>query len=457
MEDNSQQQQNNQNAQDVVIPSLDLLSNMEDNPSQGTIVDNGLGQGQDNNQNQNQNQGQGTDNGQGQGQGNQNQQGSATPPVADELLAVLTNSSLSAEDTVFRNTLLDRFGATGVDSKGNLLNANNEIVLSYANLNNFIDTGNVLTDEQGNQVNELGQIVKTKEDITNDIGLSDVLKNHITENYGFSFVDENNTPVNYPNTEEGHLALLEDTIAKTSNAAVSNFLSTNPLLKDMYYHLQAGKPLEEFTTTVQDYTAVDVDTLSKEQKLAYIRQSYEKQGVKNFASILKLIENAGDEQLNQSTSDALLTLNTLTEEQRTANEEAVRKQRAEEEKEVQKYWANVADVIKKGRLRNLTIPEQEKLNFYKYIAEPIDKEGNTRESVDASNEDTEFQLLVSYLRYNKYDFDKFIKTQAKADRLAALRQRVIVPNPKIDVARQRTDNNQSHATNIPPSIERLLG
>lgn len=401
---------------------------------------------------------------------NTNSDNAPNPPVStnepapsgdnqDDILTLLTQDSslLAADDLAIKNELMTKFGANGVDAKGNLLNDKGQIVLSYDNLNKYIDSGDMLLDNEGNLINELGEVVASAEQI-NSTNPLDLTREEIEKEYGFKFLDEENKPKSYSNDNEGRRAFVEDVIANTSQVAVASFLENQPELKEIYMYLQNGGDIKDFSSRVKDYSAVDINELNKEQKIAYIRESFEKQNVKNASSMLKLIENAGDEQINQSAAEALLALTDLTAEEKARQEQLYNQKVQEDQKKVEEYWKEVQGVIKQGKLRDLQIPEAEKTDFYKYLASPINGKGQTQEDLDAQKEDTEFNLLVSYLRYKKYDISKLVNDRAGVNKMQRLRERVL-NTPRIDATPRRAATNNAGGTGgvYSPRIEELLG
>lgn len=386
----------------------------------------------------------------------------AVPAEGDNsVLALITGdpSSLSADNADFRNTLMDLFGANSADANGNLLNVNGEVVLSYENLNDYIETGNLNLDAQGNLINDLGQIVRQADDLAPAPSFVDELLPTMESDFGFKFLDEQNKPKVYDNSLDGRKSFIKDVVNNTYASAVSSFLDANPTIKNVFYHLSNNGDLSNFVENAVDYSAIDVNTLSTDQKMSYIRQAYEKQGIKNSASLIGLIEKAGDEQVTQSAAEAILSLRDIAEEKVKADELAYKAKEVEDAKNAQAYWNNVQSVITNGKLKDIQISADEKSDFYKYIAMPIDAKGNTQESIDAQKEDIEFSLLTSYLRYKKYDISKLVKERAGVSKLDRLRERMPNANPRIENTNQRVDEQGGNARqgNFAPSIEQLLG
>lgn len=359
-----------------------------------------------------------------------------TPPVTPETPAepvdefervLLSADGLSAEDLQLRNNMLTRFGAVNTDAKGNLLDAQNRVVLSRANLDKFIDTGDVLQDAQGNQVNEFGEVIASAEQVVATNSFVNNARTAIEEEFGFQFLDAEGKPKVYDNSSTGNLEFVKDAITNTHYNAVANFLNSNDELKQIFFHLQNGGTIENYVNESFDYTKVDVASLSREQKLNYIKTSFEKQGLKNASSTLKLLESASEEAVTEATSDALLALNGITEDARTQAEQEYQRRVEEHQKTVDAYWNERKSRIDGGKIGDITIPANEKDKFFDYIATAKDNQGRSQEQIDIANEDPDTSLMLSYLRYKKLKLDDFINIRARGNKLHTARERFLIP------------------------------
>ena len=360
-----------------------------------------------------------------------------------ESLLSANDATLTEEDRELKRDLFSVFNAQGVDAQGNLVNAQNQIVLSKANLDNYVATGEVLTDAAGNQIDEQGNIIKSAQDVTPSSTITEVSKSLIEQELGFQFLDEEGKPKTYSNSAEGNAELIRDAINNAQVNAISSFLSANPKLKDIYFHLANGGDLQSYTSNDIDYSAVDVSTLDRDAKLNYIKQSFDKQGLKNAESLIKTLELASDEALTQATADAVLALKQVTDEDKIRREKAYEQQQQQEAKNLEDYWNDMNSVIKTGKLKDIQIPETEKDAFFKYIALPANSKGESQEMIDAEQEDAEYRLTLSYLRFKKFDLSKLVNNKAGVTKIASLRERLGKANPRIENAQARTNGQQT--------------
>ena len=402
--------------------------------------------------------------GQQQAQGQQAQQQQQAQPPAnnspieeDNLTSLLSadDSSLSEEDRTLKNTLLSTFGAAGIDANGNLVNEQGQVVLSKDSLDKYIDTGEVLLDAQGNQIDETGKIIKPASEVNVANTIIELSKNAIEQELGFTLLDAEGKPKSYSNSVEGSTELLKDVATNATVNAVTAFLNSNPELKDIYFHLANGGKLDDYTSSNIDYTAVDVTTLDRTGKLNYIKQSFEQQGLKNAGSLIKTLEQSSDEALTQAAADAIITLKQVSEDARVQREKEYQLNQQQETQELEAYWNDVNSVITNGKLKDINIPNAEKEDFFKYLAVPINSKGESQEMIDAEKEDNEDRLLLSYLRFKKFNLNDLVNLKAKTNRLEQLRSRVGIPNPKIENAQARTNGGQQGSPNSFPTLDQI--
>lgn len=399
---------------------------------------------------------------QAQGQQSQQQQ-QAQPPAnnspieEDNLTSLLSadDSSLSEEDRTLKNTLLSTFGAAGIDANGNLVNEQGQVVLSKDSLDKYIDTGEVLLDAQGNQIDETGKIIKPASEVNVANTIIELSKNAIEQELGFTLLDSEGKPKSYSNSVEGSTELLKDVATNATVNAVTAFLNSNPELKDIYFHLANGGKLDDYTASNIDYTTVDVTTLDRTGKLNYIKQSFEQQGLKNAGSLIKTLEQSSDEALTQAAADAIITLKQVSEDAKVQREREYQLNQQKEAQALEEYWNNVNSVITNGKLKDINIPNAEKDDFFKYLAVPINSKGESQEMIDAEKESEEDRLLLSYLRFKKFNLNDLVNLKAKTNRLEQLRSRVGIPNPKIENAQARTNGGQQGSPNSFPTLDQI--
>lgn len=413
------------------------------------------------NQNANQDQNQGQDNPQQRQQGQQNQdqqqdqqQDQGDSPLEEYSFLSGNGENLSQEDKEIRGQVFDMFGASSMDANGNLVDANNNIVLSKANLDNFAKTGEVPTDGNGNQIKEDGSILRPLED--NQPSFIDTTRQLIENEFEFQLLDEQGNPKQYENTAQGQLEMVKDVYSNAVVNSVASFLQLNPQVKDYYYHLATGGQPDSYNFKPVDYSSIEIDKLDKAGKIGLIRSSLDRQKVQNAESIIKTYELASDEIINQSASDALITLDKLTKQEAADKEIQFKKAQEHQKQEADKYWREVKSAVDNNKVANLSIPDKEKDEFFKYLAVPVNSKGLSQNMIDEDNQSMDMDLMVSYMRWKGFKLDDLINLRAKTSNIDALRQRFAgkIPNPSIP-----NDNKPTHTAtgSSELSLDKIIG
>lgn len=356
-------------------------------------------------------------------------------------------SNLSQEDLTTRNQLFGNFGASAMNPTGDLVDNTGKVVLTRAALDAFIESGEVPTDENGNQIQADGTIIKSAEDI--QPRFIDATRELFEAEIPMQLLDAEGKPKVYADSAEGVAEYAKDVYRQGEVNAVTQFLNSNPKVKDFFFHVANGNTPETYQLAPVDYSKLDVNVLDKAEKLNLIKTSLEKQKVMNAGSLMKTFELAGDDVINSTAADAVITLNNLTAKEKADAEASYLAKQEEEKQSNIKYWNELKSVVDKGSLKNIKIPDTEKESFFKYLAMPIDSKGISQAQLDMDNEDLETSLMIDYLRYKKGNIDDLINLRAKTSKVDAIRQRMkAVPNPKIVSTNKPTPTNQNQAPDI---------
>lgn len=339
-------------------------------------------------------------------------------------------AGLSQEDLTTRNQVLGHFGASAMSKTGDLVDTAGNVVLRKADLDKFIDTGEVPTDEKGNQIKADGSIFRPAEDL--QPRFIDATREIFEAEIPMTMLDAEGKPKVYADSVEGVAEYTKDVYNQAQINSVSEFLNSNPKVKDFFFHIANGNDAESYELKPVDYGSIDLNTLEKADKLNLIKTSLEKQKVQNAKSLMTAYELANDELINTTAADALITLNNLTQADTAKREADYLAQVEAQKQEDAKYWNEVKSAVQAGAIKNIKIPDAEKEGFFKYLAVPTNSKGLSQAQLDAEAEDLETALMIDYLRYKKGNIDDLINLRAKTSKVDAIRQRMkAVPNPRI--------------------------
>lgn len=419
--------QGGQGAEEFVPSIDDLLSTgtgSDYNPSSN--IQGGQGEGNQPSKGQEDGQGQPKPQGQGQGQnGNQGQpQGGEGDDNANNLRSLLstfgTDIGLSEEDADLRKQLLEKHGGHTFDEQGNIVDENGQIHKSFQDLMDYATSDDELTlDKDGNQIDEEGNVVKTALELARE----NTVVNEMAYKSGFEFLDENGNPKIYSDDADGFMEFANDVSERNFSEWRQAFFNQHPVLAEVTKHLLTGGSLETFNTPV-DYSKIDITKLDDAGKENIIRRSFEVQGfskdrIDGFIQLFK-DSNSVDSQLVKSITDLNQYEQSMAQQRDALYEQQVR----QEQQEMEQYWNSVEDKVIDGNLGSIQIPDQDKQGFFDYMSAAVDARGYTQEMLDRGNETLEQQLQIAYLRYKGLDVSTLVKSGVRSQKATSLKQRL---------------------------------
>jgi hypothetical protein len=372
--------------------------------------------------------------------------------VFDQTLVDFKRTDLSEEEKSAQGELLSFFKATNVDDKGNLLNENGQVVLTTEALKNYLDNDDLLISENGDVVNSLGEVIQTKADLLNTYSVVTPVKSAIETNFGVKFEGTQD----FPDTTEGIIDLVQESLKQLNKNTVLNFLEAQPEVKGFVQHLALGGTVDTYKSSNIDYKGVDVKTLDDTSKLEFLKRSFTLQGTPNPEGLIDLIKKAGEEEINKATKGALDFLDAKQVEQNANRDAQLQQQYQQQEQDITNYWKNVETVVSKGNLNHINIPVQERAGFFDYLSKPINDKMESAEALDLEKETIETQLLISYLRYKKGDLSQLVNNIAKEQKVLTLSERMHkqrATNNGNGVPITKGSNNKTSSV----SLEALLG
>lgn len=347
----------------------------------------------------------------------------ATPVTGEENLqsyiAGLNSNELSEEDSAVRNDILSKFKGTSFDASGNILDGNGEVVVPFEKIADYVNNGDVILDEEGNQVDEEGKIIKSKE----EIAIEDSVVNGIHKGLEVEFLDDSGNPKIYSDDDAGFKDLSEDLGKHYFEEYKANLFNSNPELAEIAKHILSGGRVEDFQSTI-DFTKVDSKKLSDSEKVDYIKKSFIAQGVDSDRAdrLANLVKDANE--LDKEMPKALKTLDDI-EQQKVAERDRIYQQSIEKQNEnLMQYWGNVNSIVQQGRVKDVQIPEGDRAKFFEYLSKPINNSSKSQEMIDNEQEDIETKLMFSYLRYKKFDLNTLINQRARQVSVDSLRARI---------------------------------
>lgn len=353
--------------------------------------------------------------------------GAGTPPSQDpptftfpdkieELLPLLADANNVVPEVVeYRNLLLTTFKGKTLDTSGNVLNEQGEVVLSADTLTKYVTTGELPTNEKGEIINAKGEVIGVS---TPPASTVSVVKESLKTQLGIDL-----STLDVPDTEEGLVQLTQEAIKERSKGAIINFLEANPDIKGLYQHIRLGGKVEDYKSSHIDYGSINIKTLEESSKIDLLNKMFTLQGTPNKDNMIELIKGAGEEQLNKAVAGAVLYLDGQQKQENLAREQALAAKAKQEADETVAYWNNVNTLVTNGKVGDIVIPLNEREAFFNYMSKPVTDDLYSANDLDAEKDALEFQLLVSYLRYKKGNVSTLANIIAKQNQVENLKSR----------------------------------
>ena len=351
-----------------------------------------------------------------------------------------------------RKGLLDQYKGEAFDAAGNILDKDGNIVANFSDMYEEYSKEDALTlDDKGNQINDKGEVVKTAV----EVAIETTVVNKLHSESEYEFLNDDGTTKIYSDDSAGFSEFTKDVSAQRFEEFKGEFFGQHPELTEVAKHLLSGGTLDTFQKST-DYSSLDIATMTKEDKLHYIRQSYESAGLPKdrVDGLLQLFIDANliDSEITKALP-ALQANDAKVKQQRDAQYQASIDER---NARVEQYWNEVNNIVTKGDLGAINIPDTDKAGFFTYISQAADDRGNSKEFLDKAKETREQELMVSYLRYKGFDLGKLVDTKAKSSRVLSLKEQIqrsarITPNT-VNESRQNTKTSGEDIT-----IANMLG
>lgn len=357
------------------------------------------------------------------------------------LNSFIDESTLDADNKSIRTDLLAKYKGTSFDESGNILNDKGEVVAPFDTLlKDSLEEDTIITDAEGNQIDAEGKIVKTKV----ELAIENTIVNKWHAESGYEFVDENGNTKIYTDDEAGHKEFHTDLVNQQGKEWREAFFNQVPELAEITKHLLSGKTIDTYKSTI-DYSTIDIKTLSPADKEKYIRESYAGVDKARVDGLIQLFKDSNtlDSEVEKAIP-ALIAKDAENKKQRDLDyQQAVKNEEAKQ----MAYWNNVEQVVIKGQLNDIKIPDADKSAFFDYLSTAVDSKGNSKEFLDSQKETLEQQLQIKYLRFKGYDLSKLVETKVKEAKVLSLKERIkqsakIKSTPVNDANKSTTSRGQ---------------
>lgn len=292
----------------------------------------------------------------------------------------------------------------------------------------IIDDEEYQLDKDGNAIAKDGTVFKTKAEIDTmgaDEGNSSAIEDFMKVS-GIQPVGEDGKPKEYEDSIDGLMQLSIDTGKVAAKRAYEEEIDATPgARKYIEYLRRGGDPIEYHKQVSSSWKGVKFDPKNQDMATNAIVAQLRASGIKEEAarSTAKLYLDTG--KLEEMGKDAYGWL-TSQEDKRDKDEmEAYNREVEAQRKSDEAHWQELEAKIKTGKIHNIVIPENDRNEFFKYIAIDADKEGNSQSRLDNAKLSTEQLLQLEYLKYKNFDLSKLITAEANTKRVAGIKGRFV--------------------------------
>lgn len=336
-----------------------------------------------------------------------------------KLLTTKTSDQLSEEENNELSDIVDAFGGTAFNDKGEIVDAENKVLFTADQLKHYLETNELPVDDNGNFIDANGNIVKSKVELFRENTTVGTVMNALARNFDVAFADTF-TP---DDTEDSLVDVVNKVVGVVRQGSVEEYFKANPEMEAFRKHLVLNGTGDNYKSSAIDYDKVDVKTLSKEAKGVYINEAYKATGRTLTPAYSKYLESLDEETYNAEVVDNIKVLKDIQVNKQKEVDAQLKAQEVQKEQEAKQYWSAVINTIKNGKISNINIPIPERDAFLAYVTTPV-KDGRTKDMLDAEKEDINADLLMSYLRYKGYDLSVLAKNIATTQQVQSLREKM---------------------------------
>ncbi len=326
-------------------------------------------------------------------------------------------------------------GGVGLDDKGNVIDVTGKVVKTSDEIKQANDEPQAVEldgvqyklDKDGNALDKDGKVFKTKQEL-DAIELQDIpLIDEVQEKSGYKILDETGKPKVYEDSVEGIISFANDIAAEKAKEFQKKFFTDFPEVKDYAQFLARGGKVEDyFKQQSESWTNIKFDDKDEAMLINIVVSDLMKKGFSKEQADFTAKTYKDTDKLKEFGKAAYDRNIKEEKENKVKAENAYNQTLLEEQENTNKYWNNVNQVVNKGQINNITIPENERKDFFNYIGIAVDDNGNSKETLEKLT--LEQELFLKYLKFKKFDASKLITSMANTLRVKSLRSRVVKGN-----------------------------
>lgn len=290
------------------------------------------------------------------------------------------------------------------------------------------DDGVLEIDDQGNLVNEKGEVIREKgkfkleDDGTvtyeeEQPSVIETLTSRVKE-IGYELPEG----VSFTDDTDGFLDLAK-TVAKQMRAADEK--ADDPIVQEVRTYLANGGDINKyFENKVSFANLLNVNNDSPDDDKRLVVKEFLKKTISDPETVeftyQSIIDSGKLEEQFQKASKGLKTIDQKEKERLTQLQEL---QRQQHEQEIAEVNAKVTNIVKNGKVGDFVIPEAERENFRKFLIGDFDGRGNAERLYAYQKLSLEDRVKLDFFVYKGLNVDDYIKARVQQEKADALKKR----------------------------------
>lgn len=208
-------------------------------------------------------------------------------------------------------------------------------------------------------------------------------------------------------------------VKKAIRDGIQEKLAATPeAVKNLYAHLEAGKPIEDFELKAPPAPWADVDEDDEEVQRRAVRQFLLNTGVDEADVDEELDDLIAEGKLGKKAKVALPALVKLEEKEKSRaakeKEDAAKKAEKAAQEEIDSIKSSIDDI---KEIANFKLTDKRKEDFKKYLFDVNPKSGKTQFLENMANEDRKLKIaFLDFIEYTEDDVKKEVGTEMSKNR-----------------------------------------
>lgn len=231
----------------------------------------------------------------------------------------------------------------------------------------------------------------------------------------------------YEESYEGIRELMGDLTQAAEASVFANLAETLPdVAQFLEFRINGGKPEEFFAKmkAINNYKTLEITSENVDVQKQVYKDFLVRSGYTAEEADEEVVEAEQLNLLERKSRVALTKLAATTEAEFEKEQKLIAKHQEEERvkqlEDDRKEWETIQATIKSGKLGTFEVPEPDKANFWRWLTEPVDKQGTTGRAKAQASLTIDQRLAVEYLIYKGIDISKVKVSKAAAPKAPVL-------------------------------------